>query len=68
MWKKTAVAYFKVLYLYLPGKTNENHEKSQKEEPAYGEDSNPEFPKYGQGVLMTMPLMYGQTEHYLLKL
>jgi hypothetical protein len=29
MWKKAVMASFKILFQYLPGGTNENHEKLQ---------------------------------------
>jgi hypothetical protein len=45
---------FKVLSLYSPGGTDENHEKPQ-DSRSPGRDFNPKPPEYETGVLTTPP-------------
>jgi hypothetical protein len=51
MWKEAAVAKFKVLYRYLPGGTEKNHEKLGQDSQTPGRDLKPGPPEYETAVL-----------------
>jgi hypothetical protein len=46
MWNEAIVAYFKVLFRYLPGGTEKNKEKDSQDRWSQGRNLNPGPPEY----------------------
>jgi hypothetical protein len=53
MWKKAAMAYFKIIYHHLTGGTEKNHESLRLNSWSPGRDSDFGPPKYKAGGLTT---------------